>query len=126
VRGFAAAAAYLCGMHALLPFLIALWMRPAPRPASAFETDVKPILQQRCVPCHFPGGKMYARLPFDRPETIVKLGEKLFTRIKDEGERAKIRKFLAAQRPTKPEATGTRRPASAAAISSDASASGRR
>jgi hypothetical protein len=89
-------------MQALVLFLVALWMRPAPRPASAFETDVKPILQQRCVPCHFAGGKMYARLPFDRPETIVKLGEKLFTRIKDEGERAKIRKFLAAQRPTKP------------------------
>jgi hypothetical protein len=113
-------------MQALVLFLVALWMRPAPRPASAFESYVKPILQQRCVPCHFAGGKMYARLPFDRPETIVKLGEKLFTRIGDLGERATIRKFLAAQRPTKPETTGTRRPASAAAISSDVSASGRR
>ena len=113
-------------IHVLIPFLVALSMRPAPRPANSFEADVKPILQQRCVPCHFAGGKMYARLPFDRPETIVKLGEKLFTRIRDLGERAKIRRFLAAQRPTKPEATGTRRPASAAAISSDVSASGRR
>lgn len=104
-----------------------IWMRPLPRPAAgSFETDVAPIMRQRCVPCHFPGGKMYDKLPFDRAETIVKLGEKLFTRIKDEGERAAIRKFLAAQRPTKPEATGTRRPASAAAISSDSSAIGRR
>ena len=54
-----------------------------------------PILAHRCTPCHFAGGKMYARLPFDRPETIVKLGERLFTRIKDEQERATIRKFLA-------------------------------
>ncbi len=53
------------------------------------------MLEQRCVPCHFAGGKMYARLPFDRPETIRKLGTKLFTRIKDEKERERIRRFLA-------------------------------
>jgi len=38
---------------------------------------------------------MYARLPFDRPETIEKLGEKLFTRVKDAGEQKTIRAFLA-------------------------------
>ncbi len=37
---------------------------------------------------------MYERLPFDRGETIVGLGEKMFTRIKDEGERGVIRGFL--------------------------------
>ncbi len=42
---------------------------------------------------------MYARLPFDRPATVVTLGEKMFTRIKDERERSAIRKFLAAQKP---------------------------
>ena len=50
------------------------------------------------MPCHFAGGKMYGKLPFDRPETIVSLGEKLFTRIKDEQQRAVIRKFLAEQK----------------------------
>ena len=60
-----------------------------------FTTHVKPILQDRCQPCHFPGGAMYQRLPFDRPETIKTLGEKLFTRIKDENERRTIRQFLA-------------------------------
>jgi hypothetical protein len=78
------------------------WLRSTPRPqaaaASTFESDVAPILAHRCTPCHFTGGKMYDKLPFDRPATIVKLGERLFTRIKDEQERAKIRKFLAAQR----------------------------
>ena len=63
--------------------------------AADFAKDVRPILEQRCVPCHFAGGKMYARLPFDRPETIRKLGTKLFTRIKDEKERERIRRFLA-------------------------------
>jgi hypothetical protein len=38
---------------------------------------------------------MYERLPFDRPETIRTLGEKLFTRIKAEDEQALIRRFLA-------------------------------
>ena len=38
---------------------------------------------------------MYARLPFDRPQTIVNLGTKLFTRIHNEKERDLIRQFLA-------------------------------
>ena len=64
----------------------------------AFAKNVRPILEHRCQPCHFTGGRMYARLPFDRPETIVKLGAtKLFTRIKDERDRDVIRKFLAAK-----------------------------
>ena len=38
---------------------------------------------------------MYLRLPFDRPQMIVKLGtKKLFTRIRDEKERELIRQFL--------------------------------
>jgi hypothetical protein len=58
-----------------------------------FTGQIQPIVA-RCQPCHFPGGKMYARLPFDRPQTIRLLGEKLFTRIQDEGERQLIREFL--------------------------------
>jgi hypothetical protein len=38
---------------------------------------------------------MYERLPFDRAETIHRLGAKLFTRIKAEDEQAVIRRFLA-------------------------------
>ena len=37
---------------------------------------------------------MYGRLPFDKPETIRQLGERLFTRIKAENEQAVIRQFL--------------------------------
>ncbi|MGZ7080953.1 MAG: hypothetical protein ACXVJT_16180 [Thermoanaerobaculia bacterium] len=73
---------------------IAMWLLLAGSPDSSYATTVRPILERRCQPCHFPGGKMYERLPFDRPETIVKLGTKLFTRIKDEKERDVIRKFL--------------------------------
>ena len=60
-----------------------------------FARDIQPILERRCQPCHFPGGVMHAKLPFDRAETIDKLGPKLFTRIKDEKERELIRKYLA-------------------------------
>jgi len=60
-----------------------------------FTTQIKPIFQARCQPCHFSGGVMYQRLPFDRPETIKTLGEKLFTRLKDENDRQIIRQFLA-------------------------------
>lgn len=60
-----------------------------------FDSQVKPILQTRCTPCHFPGGVMHARLPFDQAQTIRHLGEKLFTRIRDEQEQALLRSFLA-------------------------------
>lgn len=59
-----------------------------------FPTQIKPILEARCQPCHFSGGKVYQPMPFDRPETIQTLGTKLFTRIKDEKERQLIRDFL--------------------------------
>src|SRR4051812_29226996 len=59
-----------------------------------FDTELKPIFQARCQPCHFQGGQVYDKMPFDKPETITRLGTKLFTRIKDEKERAVIRAFL--------------------------------
>lgn len=95
------------------------------RPAAAqklndFQREVQPILERRCQPCHFTGGQMYEKLPFDEPRTIVELGEKLFTRIKAEEERAAIRKFLSAQqtrrlgftRVTQAEVRGARRASS--------------
>lgn len=72
----------------------------APTPVSTakarvdFETQLKPIFKSKCMPCHFSGGQMYDRLPFDKPETIRKLGTKLFTRIKEENERRVIEDFL--------------------------------
>lgn len=67
-------------------------------PPLNFRTDVQPIFEQRCQPCHFAGGVMHAKLPFDRAQTIVTLGPKVFTRIKNEKERAVIRQFLAEQK----------------------------
>jgi len=75
--------------------VLLLYVRSAAATTTDFAKDVRPILEQRCVPCHFAGGKMYARLPFDRSQTIDKLGPKLFTRIRDEKQREVIRRFLA-------------------------------
>ena len=60
----------------------------------SFETDIQPILKAKCQPCHFSGGRMYDKLPFDRAETIRKLGTKLFTRIRDEQDQKLIKQFL--------------------------------
>jgi len=92
----------------MLDFAFLLWLllgmlmgSGSRQPSSAnrqpidFARDVQPILEKRCQPCHFPGGKMHATLPFDKPDTIHHLGERLFTRIKKDDERAVIRAFLA-------------------------------
>jgi hypothetical protein len=71
---------------------------PAPQPKTQpvdFQRQIRPILEKRCQPCHFTGGKMYDKMPFDRPQTIHTLGEKMFTRIKDPKEQAILRAFLA-------------------------------
>lgn len=84
---------------AILILASCLWAsRPAPPPKTSpvdFATQIRPILEKRCQPCHFPGGKVYDKMPFDRPQTIHTLGEKMFTRIKDLKEQAILRAFLA-------------------------------
>ena len=79
---------------------------PPPRDATAlsgiepsFVREVRPVLEKRCSPCHFPGGKMHARLPFDDPATVRELGERLFTRIDDPTEVETLRRFFAASAP---------------------------
>ena len=64
-----------------------------PQPVLSFDVDVKPILQTRCSPCHFPGGKMYDTMPFDKTLTIRKHSAGILRRIKGE-EAEKIKAFL--------------------------------
>jgi hypothetical protein len=90
----------------MLDMVLALWMivlavlePAAPPPKNVeFARDVQPILEKRCQPCHFPGGKMHAQLPFDQAATVDKLGTRLFSRIKKDDEQAIIRAFLARKR----------------------------
>jgi hypothetical protein len=59
-----------------------------------FKKEVQPILIKRCSPCHFPGGKMYERLPFDTSTTILQKKDGILRRIKDEPDNSIIRKFV--------------------------------
>ena len=59
-----------------------------------FRTQIMPILQKRCSPCHFPGGKMYERLPFDTARSILLKKEIILKRIKDDSENKLIRAFI--------------------------------
>jgi hypothetical protein len=47
-----------------------------------FAESVEPVLVAHCSPCHFPGGKMYERLPFDRAETLASHREGALRRLK--------------------------------------------
>jgi hypothetical protein len=49
----------------------------------SFTLEIQPILVNHCSPCHFTGGKMYEKLPFDKGETIVNHEVALLRRIKD-------------------------------------------
>jgi len=59
-----------------------------------YKTQVQPILQKNCSPCHFPGGKMYEKLPFDKGETIIGRESGVFKRIKNEEDAAIIRQYM--------------------------------
>jgi hypothetical protein len=59
-----------------------------------FKTQVQPIFQKNCTPCHFPGGKMYERMPFDKGETIIAFKDKIIKRIKDGQDLALIKQFI--------------------------------
>ena len=59
-----------------------------------FKTQIQPILQKRCAPCHFPGGKMYEKMPFDTANTILTHKEGILRRIKDNPDNALIREFI--------------------------------
>jgi hypothetical protein len=62
-----------------------------------YKTQLQPVFQKNCSPCHFPGGKLYARLPFDNGATIVDHLAGVLKRIKDE-EAIKLIKQYAAQK----------------------------
>jgi len=65
----------------------------------AFHSDIKPILFQRCVPCHVPGGSMYGKMPFDDPATVARHPEGILKRIKDPADREKLERWFASRRP---------------------------
>ena len=70
--------------------------KPTPKPHTSYiyKKDVLPLLQANCNPCHFPGGKVYEKLPFDDSVTVAKLGKKLNTRLKEKEQQVIINSWV--------------------------------
>ena len=64
----------------------------------SFALQIQPILVNHCSPCHFAGGKLYEKLPFDKAVTIVDHEVALLRRFKDENEKVFIQKFVREQK----------------------------
>ena len=58
-----------------------------------FASQIQPILVKNCSPCHFTGGKMFERMPFDKDTTIINHQAGILKRIKGE-ENTLIRSFV--------------------------------
>jgi hypothetical protein len=58
-----------------------------------FVTQIQPILVKNCSPCHFTGGKMYERMPFDKDTTIINHEKGILKRIKGDDNEL-IRSFI--------------------------------
>ena len=65
-----------------------------------FAASVRPVLLNRCAPCHEPGGQMYERLPFDDAGVVAAHPEGVLKRLKD-ADREAVQKWLASL-PEKP------------------------
>ena len=58
-----------------------------------FTSQVQPILVKNCSPCHFTGGKMYQKMPFDKDTTIINHETGILKRIKGD-ENLVIKTFI--------------------------------
>jgi len=68
---------------------------PARPPGPSFDAAVRPVLEAHCTPCHYPGGKMYDRLPFDQSAVVAAHADGVRRRLKGE-DLAALEKWLAA------------------------------
>jgi hypothetical protein len=59
-----------------------------------FNATILPILQKKCSPCHFKGGKMYEKMPFDKSVTILNHETGILKRIKEPPEAGLIKQFI--------------------------------
>lgn len=62
-----------------------------------FLRDVRPILEKRCA-CHFEGGPMHQRLPFDQESVVRSNGSRILSRIKRPEDLAIFHSFFGEQK----------------------------
>ncbi len=58
-----------------------------------FAKQIQPIMVKNCSPCHFTGGKMYDKMPFDKDTTIINHENGILKRIKGD-ENALLKTFI--------------------------------
>ena len=58
-----------------------------------FGTHVMPLLQKKCSPCHFEGGKMHIKMPFDKASTIISHENGILKRFSNQ-EKMLLQKFI--------------------------------
>ena len=61
---------------------------------SAFVTAIIPVLEDQCEDCHFAGGPMYKKMPFDDFEVVSSLEDALVTQLGGKG-RDRVKEWLA-------------------------------
>jgi hypothetical protein len=59
-----------------------------------YKKNIFPMLEANCKPCHFPGGKVYKKLPFDDSVTVAHLGKKLNTRLKKKEQQEIVKRWV--------------------------------
>jgi len=59
-----------------------------------FNARIQPLLVKHCSPCHFPGGKLYEKLPFDQEITLLSHQKGILKRFKDEAELSLLRQYI--------------------------------
>ena len=60
-----------------------------------FAHDIAPLLRNNCKPCHFAGGKVYGKLPFDNYDTVHARANRLNTRLKLEEQKKIVDGWIA-------------------------------
>lgn len=78
---------------------------------SAFVRVVIPVLEDQCEDCHFEGGPMYKKMPFDDLEVVAEQGDLLLVQLNGSG-REQVKKWLQQLRleRARPPGASTRQP----------------
>lgn len=59
-----------------------------------FTQHLAPLLKENCTPCHFAGGKVFEKYPFDSYATVFRLRKKLGTRLKSPEQTAILSRWI--------------------------------
>lgn len=102
------ALALFCGVVFCQPFNKVSVSKTDPPPSPTLRADsidfaaqIEPILKARCNPCHFPGGKMYAQMPFDQAKTVLDHSAGMMRRLNAGKDGSLLKRFIVSRLPSK-------------------------